>query len=51
MINKMKFMTENDAYVKENYKNATIEELSITLGRSEKSIKSRIQRIKKSSEN
>ncbi len=42
---------EDEEYLKENYKNATIEELSITLGRSEKSIKSRIQRIKKSSEN
>lgn len=38
---------EDEEYLKENYKNATIEELSITLGRSENSIKSKIQVIKK----
>ena len=39
---------EDEEYLKENYKNATIEELSIALGRSENSIKSKIQIIKKS---
>lgn len=38
---------EDEEYLKENYKNATIEELSITLGRSENSIRSKIQVIKK----
>ena len=38
---------EDEEYLKENYKNATIEELSIALGRSENSIKSKIQIIKK----
>lgn len=38
---------EDEEYLKENYKNATIEELSISLGRSENSIKSKIQIIKK----
>ena len=38
---------EDESYLKENYKNSTIEELSITLGRSENAIRSRIQVIKK----
>lgn len=38
---------EDEEYLKENYKNATIEELCIALGRSENSIKSKIQIIKK----
>lgn len=38
---------EDEEYLKENYKNSTIEELSITLGRSENSIRSKIQVIKK----
>lgn len=38
---------EDVEYLKENYKNATIEELSLTLGRSENSIRSKIQVIKK----
>lgn len=38
---------EDEEYLKENYKNATIEELSIALGRSENSIRSKIQVIKK----
>lgn len=38
---------EDQEYLKENYKNATIEELSIALGRSENSIRSKIQAIKK----
>lgn len=38
---------EDEEYLKENYKNATIEELSIALGRSENSIRSKIQLIKK----
>lgn len=38
---------EDEKYLKENYKNATIEELSIALGRSENAIKSKIQIIKK----
>ncbi|WP_133017039.1 hypothetical protein [Clostridium cuniculi] len=38
---------EDEEYLKENYKNATIEELSVTLGRSENSIRSKIQVIKK----
>jgi hypothetical protein len=38
---------EDEEYLKENCKNATIEELSIALGRSENSIKSKIQIIKK----
>lgn len=38
---------EDEEYLEENYKNATIEELSITLGRSENSIRSKIQVIKK----
>ena len=37
----------DEKYLKENYKNATIEELSIALGRSENAIKSKIQIIKK----
>ncbi len=40
---------EDEEYLKENYKNATIEELSIELGRSENSIRSKIQIIKKRS--
>lgn len=40
---------EDEEYLKENYKNATIEELSIALGRSENSIRSKIQVIKKRS--
>lgn len=38
---------EDEEYLKENYKNATIEELAIALGRSENSIRSKIQVIKK----
>ena len=38
---------EDEAYLKANYKNATIEELSLTLGRSENAIRSKIQVIKK----
>ncbi|WP_404988203.1 hypothetical protein [Clostridium culturomicium] len=50
-VNQMKNGTawskEDIEYLKENYKNATIEELSLTLGRSENSIRSKIQVIKK----
>lgn len=38
---------EDEEYLKANYKNATIEELSLTLGRSENAIRSKIQVIKK----
>lgn len=38
---------EDENYLKENYKNSTIEELSIELGRSENAIRSKIQIIKK----
>lgn len=38
---------EDEEYLKNNYKNSTIEELSLTLGRSENAIKSKIQVIKK----
>lgn len=38
---------EDIDYLKENYKNATIEELGLTLGRSENSIRSKLQVIKK----
>ena len=38
---------EDEEYLKSNYKNSTIEELSLTLGRSENAIRSKIQVIKK----
>ena len=38
---------EDEEYLKANYKNSTIEELSLTLGRSENAIRSKIQVIKK----
>lgn len=41
---------EDEEYLKNNYKNSTIEELSITLGRSENAIRSKVQIIKKKKE-